>query len=374
MNKKVQIHLRIRDTPSGIWDVADNVAAYTVHQKKISFAAFDSVFLEESTLGIYERAVKNIIGRFKQNENATIFAYGQTGSGKTHTIVGGSERGLIQLALEDILPDSLEISFIELFNEKIFDLFTKRELKMYSCEDKTVVSGMHREEVRTAKQAALFVEKCLENRRTGKTSFNLSSSRSHAVLQVKKKDSVLTFIDLAGSERACYDERRMREASFINKSLLALGNLVNNLLNSKTLGFRDSKLTRLLQDSITRKTNLVAFCMINSAKECLSESLSTLGFAARLANLELKASETKIDGNRPKDRDIDFYKMNSMANEKTIQIQGQRIEELEKMVLALLADAENKPLADAFVLGKQLYQIKLDSAMTELDPDQNAIL
>ncbi|ELA42728.1 uncharacterized protein VICG_00043 [Vittaforma corneae ATCC 50505] len=365
MDKTIQIHLRIRNASNSIWDVADNIASYTIHQRKISFDVFDSVFYKESTLGIYEKTVKNIVDKFKQNENATIFAYGQTGSGKTHTIMGDTEKGIVQLALEDILPDNLEISFVELFNEKIFDLFTKKELKMYSFEDKTIVSGMHSEEIETLSQVAFFVEKCLENRRSGKTSFNLNSSRSHAILQIKKKDTVLTFIDLAGSERACYDAKRMKEASFINRSLLALGTLVNNLLNNKSFGFRDSKLTRFLQDTLTRKTNLVAFCMIDSRKECLSESLSTLGFAARLANLEIKANETKIDEIKSKNTSVDFYKMSSTVNEEIIQIQRQRIEELERMVLTLLEDIENKPLSDAFVLEKQMYQIKLDSTITK---------
>jgi len=116
----------------------------------------------------------------------------------------------------------------------------------------------------------------------------------------RKDDAILNFIDLAGSERASRFESRRSEGSFINKSLLALGTLVNNLLNGKLLGFRDSKLTRILQSSFDGDTLLIALCMISPHRVCVEESLSTLNFAARLSNIELKGHESAIIIEPPK--------------------------------------------------------------------------
>lgn len=355
--KRIQIHLRIKNSQESIWSVSNSQSSYILNDKKVSFNKLDSVFYYENTLEIYEKTVKNAIDRFKHGENVTIFAYGQTGSGKTHTIIGNKEKGFIKLALEDLFPNDLEISFIELFNEKIYDLFTKNELKMYSVENQTIVSGLHSEKATGIKEALYLIDKCLENRKIGKTNFNINSSRSHAILQIKRNDTVLTFIDLAGSERACYDDKRMKEASFINRSLLALGTLVNNLLNNKPIGFRDSKLTRFLQNTINNKTNLLAFCMINSTKECLGESISTLSFAARLSNLEFKIQQSTVIEPESKSIKTDQYKLNL---EKIVKLQKERIEDLESMVLRLLEDVEDKRLSNIYLLEKLMYQMKLE--------------
>lgn len=363
MNKKIQIHLRIKNTPGSIWSVDGHTATYIHNQRQMAFSMFDSVFYLEKTAEIYRKTIKDAVARFNQGENLTIFAYGQTGSGKTHTILGGAEKGFIVLALEDVFPGDLEISFFELFNERIFDLFTRNELKMLTMGDKPVVVGLHIERIATLKGALEFIDLCLEQRRTGKTAFNMASSRSHAILQIRRKSAVLTFIDLAGSEKASYDEKRMKEAAFINKSLLALGTLVNNLLNNKAIGFRNSKLTRLLQDAITTKSSLVAFCMINCTSECLSESLNSLSFAARLSNVQLKAEEVKSVSKESgtSDSSLEHHRLSFAKLVKRIAVQEERIIDLEKSVLTLLENVRDRSLSDAFILEKQLYQIRLES-------------
>jgi centromeric protein E len=367
MDKRIQIHLRIKAGSKSIWSMSENTVFYTVGNKKVEFDAFDSVFYMENTAEIYEKTVKSAMLKFKQGENVTVFAYGQTGSGKTHTIIGNEEKGFIKIALDDIMPENLNISFIELFNEKIYDLFTQNELKMYTVNGKTIISGLHSEMVSNDKEALHLIEKCMENRKCGETRFNLNSSRSHAILQIKSEKAILTFIDLAGSERACEDIKRMKEASYINRSLLSLGTVVNNLLNNKAIGFRDSKLTRLLQDTLTTKTNLMVFCMIGSTHECLSESLSTLNFAARLANLDLKANETSIIENKANNENIDFYKINEFQNNKIVEIQQQRIQDLEKMLIRVLDEIKSESLSDIFILEKQMYKIKYENAVNKTE-------
>jgi len=364
MNEKIQIHLRIKNAPGSIWSVNGNVASYTHMRRHMAFNTFNSVFYMERTAEIYQRTIKGAITKFIQGENLTIFAYGQTGSGKTHTILGGAEKGFIVLALEDIFPADLEISFFELFNERIFDLFTKSELRMLTMAGKPIVVGLHIEKANTLQGALEFIDQCQERRRTSQTKFNIASSRSHAILQIRRKNAVLTFIDLAGSEKASHDEKRMKEAAFINKSLLALGTLVNNLLNNKEIGFRSSKLTRLLQDAITTKSSLMAFCMINCSSECLSESLNCLSFAARLSNVQFKAQEIREDSvlqGCGSDSSLEHHRMNLMKLERKIVVQEERIADLEKNVLTLLRNVQDRSLSDAFVLERQLYHIKLES-------------
>lgn len=375
MDRKIEIYLRIKNTSDSIWEVAGDVASYSSDGKKKSIEGFNAMFYKETNNKIYRKAVQAAICRFKNGENVTIFAYGQTGSGKTYTMIGGLEKGLIQLALGDLLPGSLEVSFIELFNEKIFDLFTGHELKMYVSKNKTIIAGLHTQKVTTINGVIEFIEECLENRKSGTTNFNPNSSRSHAILQVKHNNEILTFIDLAGSERACNDDKRMKEAAFINRSLLALGTLVNNMLSNKSIGFRDSKLTRVLQNTITKRVTMLAFCTINSSRECLNESLSTLNFAARLVRLDLKLKEMAIENDDEvirKDESLNFYKLNSenIKNEKIIFLQKQRIDELERQILNMLESVPNKSLSDAFLLEKQMYQINLENAMDETNENE----
>ncbi|KAM0681647.1 Kinesin-like protein kip2 [Glugoides intestinalis] len=395
MAKRIQIHLRIRDAESSIWEVNDKNLYYIKNKNRVTIESFESVFYRQKTDEIYKKTVQASIYKFKEGENVTIFAYGQTGSGKTHTIVGGVEDGFIKLALADVFPATLEISFFELFNEKLFDLCTGNELKMYSKNDRTIVQGGYKEKVTVQKDAFQFIEKCLENRKKGSTGFNISSSRSHAILQIRKDGAILTLIDLAGSERASYDDARMKEAAFINKSLLALGKLVNNLLNNTVLGFRESKLTRLLQETILSKTNMLAFCMINPIKECLSESLSTLNFAARISNVDFKQLERQEiqepeknnsekstnpgDNQKIKETLAFIQKLKESLScieqaheriicvqkmrERLIYIQKERIGELEDTIVSLLAEAPDKAISELFVLEKQMYQITIEDIL-----------
>lgn len=368
MTKKVQIHLRIKESLENIWEMNENKLTCTVRNKTIEIKSFDSLFVIENNNQIYQKAVKDIISRFKKQESATIFAYGQTGSGKTHTIFGDTEDGLIKLSLMDILPDSIEISLIELFNEKIIDLSTGDELKIYQTSEQAHIAHLNWRSVSKLHEAVSFIETCLRSRKTGVTAFNSNSSRSHAILQIRRNGCVLTFVDLAGSERACYDNKRMKEAAFINRSLLALGKLVNNLFNNNPYGFRDSKLTRIIQNSITGDANILAFCMINPSKSCISESLNTLNFAARLSNLDLKTINTLMKKEDTKGS-IDFYRMNSNTNPELLNILTQRIDDLEKMVSKLLEESPNQKLSEIFVLEKQMFKLKLKKVNNEEDTE-----
>ncbi|KAI4290735.1 kinesin family member 15 [Pancytospora philotis] len=230
-----------------------------------------------------------------QGYNCSIFAYGQTGSGKTYTIQGDEhEPGLVQRSLaylHDLYP-RLRLSFIEIYNESVFDLFGP-ENSISIREDP--VDGVTVDGLCIAASSALEESLALyargnQNRRTTATQMNDKSSRSHAVLTVYlenrdksiAKRSRLCFVDLAGSEKCRESEaERVKETCNINRSLLCLGKIVHKLSSKDRwhVSYRDSKLTFLLKDSLGGNCKLAIIGNVNP--EYPSETASTLQFLAR---------------------------------------------------------------------------------------------
>lgn len=362
MGERVAVYIRLRSESDGIWSLDDEGLSYCIKDKKMTYTCFKSVFHNETNIQICQSKIKKNIQDFIGGENVTIFAYGQTGSGKTHTIFGSvDDLGIVQLALKDIFesePENIKLSYFELFNEKVFDLCGKKELKMFSLNNEVVIKDLYVKETKCLDEALQFVDDCQVNRTSGITEFNYSSSRSHGVLKITKNEKNLFFIDLAGSERATKDKNRLVEGGYINKSLLALGKLVNDSLAGKTMLFRESKLTRILKTSFENKTDIVAICTISSLPKFIQESISTLSFASRLSNLTIKAKETKIDAESNKsseDKKIQDEKISAM-----IELYNNRIENLEELVLSLLDRHPNKTTSDIYVLEKQMFNLHLD--------------
>lgn len=266
--------------------------------------------------------------------NGTIFAYGQSGSGKTYTMLGpgdgeGSDdhqRGLLPRVLDHVfayvereeqqsggrLSFLLKTSFLEIYNEHIHDLLEPgtRNLQLRESLDGGVyVEGLVHETVTSATEAHANVDRGAHNRRTAFTLMNALSSRSHSVftIHIEARDErgevprsrVARFhlVDLAGSERQRSTEaagERLKEAANINKSLSALGHVINALVDRsqgrpRHIHFRDSKLTFLLRDALggNAKTHLIA--TVSPAAQCFAETLSTLRFASRAKNIRVNA-------------------------------------------------------------------------------------
>ncbi|UYI26560.1 kinesin-like protein [Encephalitozoon cuniculi] len=302
-HKKIKVSIRLRPSEGegDIWRTSDDGLWHVHGQKRVVYSGFRSVLSGMTNAEVYKLCVKEEIQKFLGEENCTVFAYGQTGSGKTYTMLGGDEEGIMKLAIRDILSRRpVGISYLEIYNEKLFDLSSCNEVQMFSVGNRNVISNLWVEHVSNWEDAAPFIERCEKNRRLGTTEFNTKSSRSHTVIQVTYSSNstvrTLNMIDLAGSERASRSTDRRREGSFINKSLLALCTVINSIGNGKYLGFRNSKLTRVLQPSLDGSTNLVAICTLSPHEDCIEESVSTLKFAARLCSLELKIEETLIPG------------------------------------------------------------------------------
>ncbi|XP_021856268.1 kinesin-like protein KIN-5D [Spinacia oleracea] len=312
-------------------------AAQVIANKQIDRTfTFDKVFGPTSKQkDLFDHAVSPIVYEVLEGYNCTIFAYGQTGTGKTYTMEGGarkkngefpSDAGVIPRSVRrifDILEDqqaeyNMKVSFLELYNEDLTDLLAPEECSKFN-DDKSkkplalmedgkggvFVRGLEEEIVTTADEIYKILEKGSAKRRTAETLLNKQSSRSHSIfsitIHIKEftpegeemiKCGKLNLVDLAGSEnisRSGAREGRAREAGEINKSLLTLGRCINALVeHSGHVPFRDSKLTRLLRDSLGGKTKTCIIATIAPSVPCLEETLSTLDYAYRAKNIKNK--------------------------------------------------------------------------------------
>ncbi|KAG2682991.1 hypothetical protein I3843_10G011500 [Carya illinoinensis] len=302
---------------------------------------FDKVFGPSAQQrDLYDQAVIPIVNEVLEGFNCTIFAYGQTGTGKTYTMEGECKRsksgpngelppeaGVIPRAVQQIFDTlegqnaeySVKVTFLELYNEEITDLLAPEELSRVASEDKTkkqlplmedgkggvLVRGLEEEIVTSASEIFTLLERGSAKRRTAETLLNKQSSRSHSLfsitIHIKEatpegeeliKCGKLNLVDLAGSEnisRSGAREGRAREAGEINKSLLTLGRVINALVEHLGhIPYRDSKLTRLLRDSLGGRTKTCIIATVSPAVHCLEETLSTLDYAHRAKNIKNK--------------------------------------------------------------------------------------
>uniref|UniRef100_A0A452H034 Kinesin-like protein n=1 Tax=Gopherus agassizii TaxID=38772 RepID=A0A452H034_9SAUR len=298
-------------------DPEDILRANRSREKSYVFdMAFDFTATQEM---VYRATTKGLIEGVISGYNATVFAYGPTGCGKTYTMLGTDhEPGIYARTLHDLFraieetSDDMEyevsMSYLEIYNEMIRDLLNPSLGFLELREDaKGVIQVAGITEVSTinAKEVMQLLLKGNKQRMQEPTAANQTSSRSHAVLQVtvRQKSRIrnimqevrvgrLFMIDLAGSERASQTQnrgQRMKEGAHINRSLLALGNCINALSDKgahKYVNYRDSKLTRLLKDSLGGNSRTVMIAHISPASSAFEESRSTLTYADRAKSIK----------------------------------------------------------------------------------------
>ncbi|KAF8072828.1 Kifc3 [Scenedesmus sp. PABB004] len=258
--------------------------------------------------------------------NACILAYGQTGSGKTHTIEGPpADPGVNSRALAELfraaaerkgqVTYSLSASVLEIYNEQIIDLLAGSKdsgdkLDVKEGPGGLFVPGLRVEPVLACEDVGALLQKAKQHRSTFATNMNEHSSRSHQVLTVyiaatdlvkgASWASRLHLIDLAGSERVSRsgaEGERLREAAAINRSLSALGDVVAALqARAAHVPYRNSKLTRLLEDSLGGSAKTLVVCCVSPAAENAGESRCSLEFAARARKVELGAARSSATG------------------------------------------------------------------------------
>ncbi|XP_071412044.1 centromere-associated protein E isoform X2 [Pithys albifrons albifrons] len=338
--------------------------------------SYDRVFhSSDNTQQLYDGVAVPIIQSAVRGYNGTIFAYGQTASGKTYTMMGSEDSmGIIPKAIQHVfkiiceIPDReflLRVSYMEIYNETITDLLchSRKKKPLGIREDvnrNTYVEDLIEEVVVSPEQVMEWIRKGEKNRHYGETKMNEHSSRSHTIFRMiiesrERSDpanancdgavmvSHLNLVDLAGSERASQtgtEGVRLKEGCNINRSLFILGQVIKKLCDDPSgfINYRDSKLTRILQNSLGGNAKTVIICTITPVS--FDETLSTLQFAntAKAMKNTPKVNEVLDDDallKRYRKEILDLKKQLEEVSSKT------QIDAMEKDQLAQLLEEKN---------------------------------
>uniref|UniRef100_A0A6M2E8M0 Kinesin motor domain-containing protein n=1 Tax=Populus davidiana TaxID=266767 RepID=A0A6M2E8M0_9ROSI len=357
---------------------------------------FDKVFGPATTTRhVYDIAAEHVVGGAMKGINGTVFAYGVTSSGKTHTMHGEQKSpGIIPLAVKDVFgiiqetPGReflLRVSYLEIYNEVINDLLNPMGQNLRIREDAqgTYVEGIKVEVVLSPAHALSLIASGEEHRHVGSNNFNLLSSRSHTIFTLTIESSPcgeyqgeedvtlsqLNLIDLAGSESSKTETTglRRKEGSYINKSLLTLGTVISKLTDEKAthIPYRDSKLTRLLQSSLSGHGRVSLICTVTPASSNSEETHNTLKFAHRSKQVEIKASQNKIMDEKSL---IKKY-------QKEISCLKQELHQLKRgmMESPYMAASTQEDLVN-LKLQLEAGQVKLQSRLEEEEQDKAALM
>ncbi|XP_022968894.1 kinesin-like protein KIN-7M, chloroplastic [Cucurbita maxima] len=350
---------------------------------------FDKVFGPDTiSPEVYEVAAKPVVKAAMEGVHGTVFAYGVTSSGKTHTMHGDQNSpGIIPLAIKDvfsIIQDTpgreflLRVSYLEIYNEVINDLLdpTGQNLRVREDAQGTYVEGIKEEVVLSPGHALSFIAAGEEHRHVGSNNFNLFSSRSHTIFTLMIESSArgdeydgvifsqLNLIDLAGSESSKTETTglRRKEGAYINKSLLTLGTVIGKLSEGKAshVPYRDSKLTRLLQSSLSGHGHVSLICTVTPASSNMEETHNTLKFASRAKRVEIYASRNKI---------IDEKSL-IKKYQTEISILKQELDQLKRGMLAGVNHEEIMNLRQQLEEG----QVKMQSRLEEEEEAKVALM
>ncbi|KAM8779659.1 kinesin-like protein KIF22 [Rhynchonycteris naso] len=297
----------------GLDNCSLEIANWKNHQETLKYQ-FDAFYGEGSSQrDIYAGSVQPILRHLLEGQNASVLAYGPTGAGKTHTMLGSSEQpGVIPRALMDLLQLTREegaegrpwalcvfMSYLEIYQEKVLDLLDPASGDLVireDCRGNILIPGLTQRPVTSFAEFEQHFLPASRNRTVGATRLNQRSSRSHAVLLVKvdqrerlapfrQREGKLYLIDLAGSEdnrRTGNKGLRLKESGAINSSLFVLGKVVDALSQGlPRVPYRDSKLTRLLQDSLGGSAHSILIANIAPERCFYLDTVSALNFAAR---------------------------------------------------------------------------------------------
>jgi len=294
---------------------------------------FNDVFDENmSTTKMYKKVLTPAVSHIMDGYNSTVLAYGMTGAGKTYTMFGdiynseaepSSQAGVITLMVQDLFEAfakeeqegficQMKFSYLEIYNEQIKDLLSPQANENLMIIEDPVkgvcIPNLSSHNINACDDIINLIIRGNSKRAMASTNSNQFSSRSHAILQItvekrtRARDIVETFtqsklclVDLAGSERAAVSENRglrQMEGANINRSLLALGNCINVLSDPNTKGafvpYRDSKLTRLLKDSLGGNTKTIMIACISPFYMAYEETVNTLKYASNARRIKRK--------------------------------------------------------------------------------------
>eukprot|EP00746_Dinoflagellata_sp_MGD_P142727 gnl/MRDRNA2_/MRDRNA2_75666_c0_seq1.p1 gnl/MRDRNA2_/MRDRNA2_75666_c0~~gnl/MRDRNA2_/MRDRNA2_75666_c0_seq1.p1 ORF type:complete len:690 (-),score=158.56 gnl/MRDRNA2_/MRDRNA2_75666_c0_seq1:741-2573(-) len=342
----------------------DSTTSLTLQRmgEKDSTFAFDCVFPQGiCQQDVFDRTGRPLLHKVLEGYNGCLFAYGQTGSGKTFTMHGeglAEHRGVIPLLCSDLFREikdrsatkriTVSCSVLEIYNERLRDLLSHENKDLHIREDNAAggrgifVDGLSEKSVQTVQEVLTFISKAEKRRRVGETNMNEHSSRSHTVvtLCITMQDeedadgltltvSKLHLVDLAGSERQKATNavgERLKEGAQINLALSALGKVIKALTDPQAPGqkqrhvpYRDSKLTRILQDSLGGNSYTVMICNVSPAQINADETLSSLRFAERAKKIE---NEAIVNRDPKTQRFLELAKENKALQEKIAQLES----------------------------------------------------
>lgn len=380
MSSKVKVAVRVRpfnrrEIDLGTKCVVDMDDTQTIlfssasrDRKNTKTFAFDHCFwsMEESNNKyasqekVYKCLGADVLENSFEGYNACIFAYGQTGSGKTYTMMGSqNQTGLIPRLCNELfdrissnedenITYKVEVSYIEIYNEKVRDLLCPRgnQATLRVREHKILgpyVEGLTKLVVSSFKDIENLMIEGNKSRTVAATNMNTESSRSHAVFNIvltrseydKETESIgekvskLSLVDLAGSERASKsgaEGERLKEGSNINRSLVTLGQVISSLAESGGKGkkalhvpYRDSVLTWLLKDNLGGNSKTVMVATVSPAADNYEETLSTLRYADRAKRI------------------VNHAVVNEDPNAKIIRELREEVDRLKRMLAAKIA-------------------------------------
>eukprot|EP00761_Pharyngomonas_kirbyi_P011358 gb/GECH01011383.1/.p1 GENE.gb/GECH01011383.1/~~gb/GECH01011383.1/.p1 ORF type:complete len:774 (+),score=141.44 gb/GECH01011383.1/:1-2322(+) len=312
----VQVAIRIRPllsseegSPIAVHPIRRGMAVIN-GKNRTEMVGFDNVLAQETSQTEVYAYASPLVQSVLQGVNATILAYGQTGTGKTFTMDGGNDaqRGVMWRAAEELFGDrdgegkaaTVVCRYVEVYKERVYDLLQSGEDEHPPSVDiredpvhGVCIPSARCQEVSSVSAMRGVLEEGSYRRAVAASFVHERSSRSHAVFQVEvvrgDRRGVLNMVDLAGSEKwqtavtSAVDPRRFREMTAINHSLSTLAHCIATLARNPTghIPFRDSQLTRLLQDSIAGNSRTLFIATISPSSLCASETLSTLKFCAR---------------------------------------------------------------------------------------------
>ena len=354
---------------------------------------------------VFDTVGKQILDNAWQGYHCCLFAYGQTGSGKSYSMVGyGANKGIVPISCDEIFKRigqnteadksyEVQVSMLEIYNEKVQDLLIKPDKRPPSGlkirESKVLgifVDGFSKYPVTSYEQISKKMDEGYNNRTIGSTLMNATSSRAHTIVTIefrqitmvaKKKSeklSMINLVDLAGSESSGSTGAtgdRLKEGCNINKSLLILGNVINCLAD-KAIGknknmlppYRDSALTRILQNALGGNSKTVMICALSPASINYEETLSTLRYADRAKKIQNKAVINESEHDKMvrllKEENVNLKKMIEDLQKKLLGQGGVAGEDDKKAFLELKEqyEANQKMMGDM----QKTFEEKLEEA------------
>ncbi|XP_045505731.1 kinesin-like protein KIF3A isoform X3 [Colias croceus] len=376
--------------------------------------AYDAVFdSNTSQMDIYIQTASPIVEEVLKGYNGTIFAYGQTGTGKTYTMAGSNSapelRGIIPNSFAHIFSHIAKakedekflvcVTYLEIYNEEVRDLLGNNPHQSLEVKERPDIGVFVKDLTGYVVHNADELEKIMavgnKNRHIGATAMNIESSRSHAIFSITVESSKrgsdnkmhvkmgkLHLVDLAGSERQSKTQAtgtRLKEATKINQSLSVLGNVISALVDGKSthIPYRNSKLTRLLQDSLGGNSKTVMIATIGPADTNYVETISTLRYANRAKNIENKTHVNSEPGDALLTRfqqEIDQLKKQLEESAIDVEEEGDE-EELSEDTDDTLTDPEMDVLApEEKKLRRRLRKEEKEQAKREMAHQARKVL